>query len=395
MFRPFRSPTARPSTLGVEALETRDVPSTLLVDDDRQQFRSAPYTTISAAVAAAQPGDTVLVARGTYREQVVIPAGKDGLTLAADKPLKAVIQAPATTTGSKAVVEVDGAKNVTVTGFTITGPTDAAAGVLVDNGGSARILSNDILDIRRNPLDGVQLGVGVVVGGLTAAEGVGTAVVADNTISGYQKGGVVAFGDGTSALIAGNKIVGVGPTGVIAQNGVQVSDGADARVIDNDISRNAYTGSETFASGVIVTGAGDVTVAGNRLTSNDVGLFATDTDGVRLLGNEVRNSRSTGVFLFDLSDAEVIGNVVSNSGRAGIFLDGVTDSTVALNESRANAGYGIGVTGPSTGNTIVGNTAHGNKADDLFDDTTGTGTAGTANTWAGNRFRTATPDGLR
>src|SRR5262245_4677664 len=113
MFRSLRrSPVARSRKLSVEALETRDVPSTLLVDDDRKQCRSAPDTPIPAAVAAAQPGATILVARGTYAEQVVIPEDKDDLTLVSDKPRQAVIQAPATTTGRKAIVEVDGATNV-------------------------------------------------------------------------------------------------------------------------------------------------------------------------------------------------------------------------------------------------------------------------------------------
>src|SRR4051812_4526232 len=100
MFGSFRrSPAARSRKLSVETLETRDVPSTLLVDDDRKQFRSAPYATISAAVAAAAPGDRILVARGTYTEQVVIPEQKDGLTLVSDQQGKAVIAAPAATTG--------------------------------------------------------------------------------------------------------------------------------------------------------------------------------------------------------------------------------------------------------------------------------------------------------
>jgi hypothetical protein len=32
---------------------------------------------------------------------------------------------------------------------------------------------------------------------------------------------------------------------------------------------------------------------------------------------------------------------------------------------------------------------------DLFDDTTGTGTAGTADTWSHNHFSTASPSGLK
>jgi len=193
--------------------------------------------------------------------------------------------------------------------------------VQVVDGGSATITSNDILDIRHNPLDGVQTGVGVLIGGLSLSDGPGTALVADNTISGYQKGGVVAIGEGTSATIVGNSITGVGPTGVIAQNGVQVSEGADANVIGNRISKNNYTGDETFASGVIVDDAGDVTVALNELTRNNIGIFARVTDDVKIVGNDVRSSTSDGIFLFDLSGA-----LVSGTGRATTTGPGSTCS---------------------------------------------------------------------
>lgn len=42
---------------------------------------SARYRSVQSAVDAAAPGDTVLVARGTYRETVDVPAAKHGLTL--------------------------------------------------------------------------------------------------------------------------------------------------------------------------------------------------------------------------------------------------------------------------------------------------------------------------
>src|SRR5437588_12287845 len=52
------------------------------------------YNRIQDAVNAATAGDLINVCPGTYREQVVIPAGKDSLTLRSVVPLAAVIQAP-------------------------------------------------------------------------------------------------------------------------------------------------------------------------------------------------------------------------------------------------------------------------------------------------------------
>src|SRR3954451_326342 len=62
-------------------LEDRWVPSTLFVDDDKQQIRNAQYTSIQAAVTASHAGDRIVVAPGTYAEQVTIPADPDRITL--------------------------------------------------------------------------------------------------------------------------------------------------------------------------------------------------------------------------------------------------------------------------------------------------------------------------
>ena len=53
----------------------------LLIVDDGADCPNAEYLTIQAAVNAAGPGDRIKVCPGEYREQVTIPAGKDGITL--------------------------------------------------------------------------------------------------------------------------------------------------------------------------------------------------------------------------------------------------------------------------------------------------------------------------
>jgi|GEM_PF-2666763 len=51
------------------------------------------YTTIQAAVDAADPGDTIHVAAGTYTEDVNIPAGKDYLRLVGHSKDDTIIEA--------------------------------------------------------------------------------------------------------------------------------------------------------------------------------------------------------------------------------------------------------------------------------------------------------------
>src|SRR5437773_10769597 len=73
------------------------------------------------------------------------------------------------------ILHVEGAQNITILAFTITGPGPGYCGSLhygvrVDNGGSANILGNHITDIRdqydpiTGQLSGCQNGMGVVVG---------------------------------------------------------------------------------------------------------------------------------------------------------------------------------------------------------------------------------------
>src|ERR1700723_2499901 len=82
----------------------------------------AAYSTIQAAVTAAAEGDEIAVCPGTYAEQLTIPAGKDGLVLRSTERLAAVIVAPATMSDPGDLVRINGARHVTIEGFTIAGP---------------------------------------------------------------------------------------------------------------------------------------------------------------------------------------------------------------------------------------------------------------------------------
>lgn len=66
--------------------------ATLLVDDDAADCPTAGYSTIQAAVDAADPNTTILVCAGTYNERVVISgAAKNGLRLLAQGAPNAVL----------------------------------------------------------------------------------------------------------------------------------------------------------------------------------------------------------------------------------------------------------------------------------------------------------------
>ena len=100
--------------------------ATLTVAPRKASFGCAAqeqYSSISAAVAAAHPGDQISVCPGTYQGQVLV--NKPNLTLQSAQPLQATIKAPRSTI--VALVQIT-APNVKLRGFTITnsGQTSSA-----------------------------------------------------------------------------------------------------------------------------------------------------------------------------------------------------------------------------------------------------------------------------
>jgi serine/threonine protein phosphatase PrpC len=76
--------------------------------------QGAPFSTITGALAAAQPGDTVDVAAGEYFEQVRL---KDGVTLCSHVPHEVVLRAAALSRG--AAVTAENVKAASFSGFRI------------------------------------------------------------------------------------------------------------------------------------------------------------------------------------------------------------------------------------------------------------------------------------
>jgi hypothetical protein len=349
---------------GATSSSAGDGPHMFIVDDNRAECPNAQFTRIQDAVDAAGPNDAIKVCPGTYDEQVTIGPGKDGLRLFSLVPLKAVIRMPVleATGQPRSIVTVRGSTDVSVWQFTITGPfyfpgcaeaVDRHTGVRIIDA-SATLYGNHITNVRNaNPaLLGCQDGIGVLVGRQLEGQG-GTATLRNNTIDLYQKGGVVVDGPDASATITQNEIDGdLGLTPTIAQNGVQVGRGASADVDHNEIRNNFFAriGSDDSASGVL--------------------LFETP------------------------APVTVDHNDVVNNG-VGIAIDeGSTGLTVDHNNATQNHNDGIAAFTGSASNTISYNKATGNTPVDCYDETTGPGTAGTANFWINDMGQTENRPGL-
>ena len=110
-------------------------------------------------------------------------------------PGSTTIQAPTTLTGSDAIVD-DQADGLEISGFTIAGPaTGISAGVLVSGAGKVEIENNQIIHVHDVPMSGDESGYGIEI-----ADG-GNASISGDSISDYQKNGILVTGATSSAAI--------------------------------------------------------------------------------------------------------------------------------------------------------------------------------------------------
>jgi nitrous oxidase accessory protein NosD len=340
--------------------------NTLFVDDDHAQCPQAVSSSIQAAVLLAAPGDTIKVCPGTYQEQVRID-GKPNLRLESLNPLQAVIKYPTAPSLpiDNYLVHVKNSNGVYIRGFTITGPFYAAGcvppeknnvGVFVDNSFGVDITQNWITQIKNAlpELFGCQDGLAVLVGDSSLPTS-GSADVDQNRIDNYQKGGVVVDNGGSWAQVDHNVIkaaTDVQP--FIAPNGVQISNGAGARVDHNKVSENIWLPSRV-----------------GNYAGTGILLYQPDPGGVRVDQNDVFHNND-GISSYS-SDHQKIdhNNSFDQTVYDGLYFDA-----------------------DSTQNQVLGNDAFRNAEHDCHDDSKGNGTAGTGNYWKGDRGLTETPPGI-
>jgi hypothetical protein len=248
-------------------------------------------------------------------------------------------------------------------------------GIAVDGGTTsmvATITNNLIHNIGNVPFDGTEHGVGIDLEAYNTAIITGT--VTGNTVTAYQKGGIVANGKGVRlSKIDDNFVEGLGHIDFIPQNGIQVGYGAmpyPSEIVGNHVSGNSYIGTPgdgSSAGGILAVGGpffgdcGDVPdpcpYTNNLLIGFNAALTGAKSNVV--LNNDV------GVFVFNanaVGDApSVPTNVIMvatiasddrcfNPYQAGISAYGNTDSIVANYIAQGGGygptcGFGIDVTG--------------------------------------------------
>lgn len=214
------------------------------------------------------------------------------------------------------------------------------------------INNTNVNTIGETPLNGDQHGVGIyyaTVAGLTNGDcttGSTKGTINNNSISTYQKGGIVVDCTGTDVDVTNNIVQGQGPVNYIAQNGIEVGDGADSQVTGNIVTGNSYTGAGQAASGgILIFGGpgygGDYTtgtkVSDNTTVLNDVGVYISNLDASFNPSNSKTNIKVTHNTIANASLNNTTGNGATQGYQVGISDQGDHDSLV--NNTISGAGY--------------------------------------------------------
>jgi hypothetical protein len=303
--RSARHAAQRPAAAPATATTTAEWVSNSAAVGNNTSCTDPGYNTISAALLAApSSGATIKVCAGTYTEQLAIISkvnlqAQGAVTVVGPSTPSDTLTGCDTDGGTapnQDVVDIcgpgSGPMPVTINGFTIEGNwpanlcNDSLYGVAV-LGGAGLNMSNSTVENIGGPAltDGCQGGVGIEVGLATGptTEDAGTATLNNDVVTTYQKNGITVDGTGSSAKISKVTVTGAGPTPAIAQNGIQVSDGADATVTGSTVTGNECNdtsggcGPDGFndvqSAGILAFDSGPTTVSSTTVSGNDVGVL--------------------------------------------------------------------------------------------------------------------------
>ncbi|HLL92657.1 MAG TPA: right-handed parallel beta-helix repeat-containing protein [Solirubrobacteraceae bacterium] len=307
------------------------------------------YDSLQSAVNG--PGTTIRVCAGTYEEQVQI---ERSVTIIAEG---ATLKLPATTATSTTpcdkaneaippglpdqdavsicggVVTISGLKLDAIWPGEPVGSGVSCAynltGILVAGGAKLTLTNSTIIGAAPQQINGCQYGLGILVGIPGAgAIGAATATITNVAVHGYNKNGITVAGEGASAKISKATVEGVGPTSVIAQNGIGVQEGAKATITGVETAFNECNDAPACGPNPVTQYGGDGVYfydagAGSKITgsisySNDIGVEAYDAPSTdpMITSDTVEGNRFSAVQI--------------GEGTATVNNDTLTESNVGI-----------------------------------------------------------------
>jgi hypothetical protein len=315
----------------------------------------AAYGSIQAAIDAAVKGNTIAICPGTYEEQLTI--AKALSLVPASGAGTVTIALPASPAESSTSCDAAGAAEgggtpedeisictsgkVSITDIAVRALWPAGTcddnlyGILVAGGATLKATSVKLDGAGAQPINGCQGGVGIQVGmAWTHPVEVGHAALGEVQVSGYQKNGITVDGAGSSAKISHALVTGAGPTPEIAQNGIQISNGAlgsiKASEVTGDQCRASSCGanplSDYQSTGVLFYGAASgSSLVRSTMLQDDIGVYFASQSATQAHSPEVTiKSDLTAAdiegIVLDQGDASIEKTRIAGSGQEGIAL---------------------------------------------------------------------------
>jgi len=333
------------------------------------------YLTIQEAVNHANPGDTIIVAAGTYDEQVAVnrsltiqgegdativkPSSASKLTTilsgqwgGATKQIAGIIVANVTLSGSVTIKNL----KVDCTGVTSKpSGADYLAGIFYRETGG---VIDSVNMLGGGAWSGGDRGYGIY---LSAVANTVSVEVKGSTITNYDKNGIDAHGNKLTVNIHDNTITGRGPlpSGDEVQNGVVIMDGATGTVNHNTISNMAYQPEAWWSAGILFY-EGSGSAQGNTITNCQIGVMYQDGGGtasgntvdggsVGILGLWAQGTKPgtwtiafTGNTISKMRDSTLPGE---GAGAGASTYDEGASLTVTIEDNQITAGISTGADG--------------------------------------------------
>ena len=290
------------------------------------------FSRIQNAIDAAPPGTTIVLCPGNYEEQLFLTKrvriiGSPGARLVPPAlPLRTTSLRSGRLVAAAIIMRgaatIDGlAIDVSAHGVTTCDGTEPLVAGIYVRGVAASIFGTSVTGTRiPNAPSGCANGVGILVQG---GGGTPRVRVEGNSIDGYQRAGIVVQDPGVRASVRENVVRGDGDTPDRVQNGIEVSNGATAKIQDNVVRGNAGpSGPACDLDAGIVVDSPRAQIRGNQLEDDAVGIRA----GSR--GHLVReNAVMGGAFgllgiVLASDESRVMDNALTSVGTAGLRVDG-------------------------------------------------------------------------
>lgn len=295
---------------------------------------TGPQPSIADAVRAARPGDTIVVAAGTYREPTIV----------VDKPLTLIGQPGAVLDGGRAthILRIE-ADDVTVRGLTFANVTMSH----VEDRAAIRVGAVRRCVVEDNRIDrGVY---GVYLAGSSECR------VARNTLTGAGRteesaGNGIHLWTARNVAIIGNRISG-------HRDGIYLEFAHGTVVVDNVSERNLRYGLHFMSSD-------NCGYQRNMFRANQAGVAVMYTKRVAMLDNDFRDNwgpAAYGLLLKEIYDSRLENNRFERN-TAALLADGAVRMH-AHNNRFADNGWAVKLMASTQGASLTGNIFTGNTFD--------------------------------